>query len=188
MGTIKKINLNNLFYFDNINPTLNECFQIKEICSKWVYAKNYIRFAELNFNKSSLFEIKKFILDTHNHSKNYILGTKHKNEKILYISYLNESIDVKNAVEIDVLANSKIKVDPMLDKKDFLNIWQHYLQCIISMSNTNKYEEFIFNIHKDNRLMHKAVQRGLCTFLGENNFPIFCITKKGDYKEYKIKL
>tara|TARA_E500000318_G_C3550606_1_gene208716 strand:- start:611 stop:1177 length:567 start_codon:yes stop_codon:yes gene_type:complete len=188
MSTIEKINFNNLFYFDNINSNLSDCLQIKQICSKWSNAKNFIRFAQLNFNDSSLFNIQKFIKDTHKHPKNYILCTKYKNGKILYISYLNESKDVKNAVEIDVLANCKRKVDPMLNKEDFLNIWQHYLQCTISMSNTKKYEEILFNIHKDNRLMHKTVQRGLCTFLGENNFPIFCNTKKGDYMEYRIKL
>ena len=52
MSTIKKVNLNNLFYFDNVNPSLSDCLQIKQICSRWVNAKNFIRFAQLNFNNS----------------------------------------------------------------------------------------------------------------------------------------
>ena len=188
MSTIKKINLNNLFYFDNVNTSLSDCLQIKQICSKWVNAKNFIRFAQLNFNNNSLLDIQKFIKETHKHPKNYILCTRHKNGKILYISYLNESKDVKNAVEIDVLANSKIKVDPTLDKNDFLNIWEHYHQCTISMSNTKKYKEIIFNIHKNNRLMDRAMKRGFSTFCSDCNYPIYSTIKKDDYIERKVKL
>ena len=161
--------------------------QIKQICSRWVNAKNFIKFAQLNFNNSSLLDIQKFIKETHKHPKNYILCTRYKNDKMLYISYLNESKDVKNAVEIDVLANSKIKVDRTLDKRDFLNMWEHYLQCAISMSDSKKYKEIIFNIHKNNRLMNRTIEKG-CTFVEKNNYPVYSTIEKGDYIERKVKL
>lgn len=184
MSKIDKVKINDYFYLDNLESTINDSIRIKQICKKWSYAKNILKYSQLYYkiNQSDLTKIQDYI-NEFKINNNYLLCARDLNDKILYISLLEEKN--KNCIEIDVISNTKKQFLKELTEKDIIYIGDFYNKIFEVVFKAGKYEIITFSVHKDNFLMKKSIEHAIpyC-----NKFEVNCskFKKIGDYEEYRI--